>query len=38
VMGSSFRDFRILEGMHRRRLSSWQYTQRNLSAVINNIS
>src|SRR6266436_1600894 len=36
VIGNSSRALRILEGMHRRRVSSWQNTQRNLSGIINN--
>src|SRR5258708_38001609 len=36
VVGNSFRAFRILGGMHRRRLSSWQYAHRNLSSIVNN--
>src|SRR6266849_5859188 len=36
VIGNSFTALRILEGTHRRRLSSWQYTHRNLSGIINN--
>jgi len=36
VIGSEFRAFRILDGMQRRRVSNWQYTQRNLSNAMNN--
>ncbi len=36
LAGNSFRASRILEDMHRRRLSSWKYTHLNLSGCINN--
>ena len=35
VVGSSFKTFRILDGMHRRSVSNWQNTHRNLSNAIN---